>query len=50
MNKLVDLEIVRKSIRNIPDFSKPEIHFKLIFSRGIDKINESVPVWSLIHF
>jgi len=28
MTKHIDLEIVKKSIRNIPDFPKPGIHFK----------------------
>ena len=28
MMKFVDLDVVKKSIRNIPDFPKPGIHFK----------------------
>lgn len=28
MKKIVDLEVVKKSIRNIPDFPRPGIHFK----------------------
>lgn len=28
MTKFVDLDVVKKSIRNIPDFPKPGIHFK----------------------
>ena len=28
MTKILDLEVVKKSIRNIPDFPKPGIHFK----------------------
>lgn len=28
MTKFIDLEVVKKSIRNIPDFPKPGIHFK----------------------
>jgi len=32
MTKMVDLEIVKKSIRNIPDFPKPGIHFKDVSS------------------
>lgn len=28
MAKMIDLDIVKKSIRNIPDFPKPGIHFK----------------------
>jgi len=101
MKKQIDLEIVKNSIRNIPDFPKPGIHFKdgstsyqdalttddvvlihddllatggtvgaaidlvrkfwiskiyinfymeLDFLKGIDKIDSSVPSWSLIHF
>jgi len=28
MTKFIDIEVVKKSIRNIPDFPKPGIHFK----------------------
>jgi len=32
MTKFIDLEVVKKSIRNIPDFPKPGIHFKDVSS------------------
>jgi adenine phosphoribosyltransferase len=32
MTKVVDLDVVKKSIRNIPDFPKPGIHFKDVTS------------------
>ena len=37
MTKFVDLDVVKKSIRNIPNFPKPGIHFKDVSSSYQDK-------------